>query len=101
MSDKDIIDQLTKEVSDLKLELANLHRMLKQESDSSTKHISEIYKRIRDINNLSVNNISTLYDMVTPIEQKIFPEISRARQQLGSILEKSESDSGDAQGKKQ
>ena len=39
--------------------------------------------------------------MITPIEQKIFPEVSRARQQLDSIVEKPEFDAGEAQGKKQ
>jgi hypothetical protein len=46
MSEKDIIEQLTKEIDVLKLELVRLHRMLQQEADSSTKHIQELYKRV-------------------------------------------------------
>ena len=115
MSDKDIIDQMTKEIDALKLEIMRLHRMLKQEAESSTKHIQELYKIVKETHDytieidkrgtrdLKLNNqdISRLYDMVWPIEQKIFPEVSKARQQLTSIIEQSASNSDDAQGRKQ
>jgi hypothetical protein len=115
MSDKDIIEQLTKEVDAIKLELVRLHRMLQQEADSSTKHIQELYKRVKETHGYTIeidkrgtrdlklnnHNISRLFDMVWPIEQKLFPEVSKARQQLGSIIEQSASNSDDTQEKKQ
>jgi hypothetical protein len=115
MSEKDIIEQLTKEIDVLKLELVRLHRMLQQEADSSTKHIQELYKRVKETHDYTIeidkrgtrdlklnnHNISRLFDMVWPIEGKIFPEVSKARQQLASIIEQFAANSDDAQDKKQ
>jgi hypothetical protein len=99
MSDHEIIEFMRKEIGDLKSEIAKLHHMLKLESDSTTKHINELYKRGADTHNYSINNISTLYDIVAPIEEKIFPNVSRVRQQLTAIVEKPAQDSGDKPGK--
>lgn len=84
MSDKDIIDQLTKEVAYLKSELDKLPDVLevlrdviKFNSDDTTKHIVYIYEFIK-----------VLDDRVAPIEEKLFPNVSEARAQLGLIMAK-------------
>lgn len=115
MTDRELIEIMRKRIGNLESEIAKLHHMLKLESGSSTKHINELYKRVKEAHDYTIEidkrgtrdlklnnqNISRLYDMVWPIEQEIFPEVSQVRQQLDSIIEQSASNSGDAQGKKQ
>ncbi len=78
---------LRKEIAELRAEIAELFEIVKMEGESTTKHIDEIYKRIALLHNYSINNISTLYDMAAPIEEKVFPQVSKVRQQLTAIVE--------------
>jgi hemerythrin superfamily protein len=97
MSDKDIIDNLKKEIAYLRSELDRLPSVLnvlreaiKFNSDDTTKHIVYIYEFIK-----------TLDDRVAPMEKQIFPNVSEAREQLGLIMAKlSRAREEEADGKK-
>ncbi len=93
MTDREIIKQLKKEIGDLKLELARVKHLLALETKSSTRHIGEIYKRIKMLDDRGVEDfkklaahIMNLHDMVEPIEQKLFPKAKATRQQLAEII---------------
>lgn len=102
MNDHEIIAHLRKENGDLKLELAKVVRTLKMESDSTTKHIKKLYERIKLLDNyigridkretdtlkFLSQHIADLADIVAPIEQKIFPDAKKNRDQLASIIGK-------------
>jgi hypothetical protein len=96
MTDNSEIDLMRKEISVLTKEILRLHAMLKRESDSSTKHINELYQRTNKTSRSVMNHLSILYDMVAPIEEKLFPGVSRARQQLACLAEKDDPESGGA-----
>lgn len=88
MSSEPTTKQLKQEIDRLRSEIAELFEIVKIEGESTTKHIDQLYGRVADVNNYAVNNISTLYDMVAPIEARIFPKVSKAREQLSAILAK-------------
>jgi hypothetical protein len=95
----DEITKIRKEIGDLKLELARLHELLKGESDNTTYHIKFIYDHLKILDDRSIKNrtihrelIFKLYDMIEPIEEKLFPGVSRAREQLAAIIEKARLD---------
>ena len=122
------IDDLRKEIIDLKAQLDELTQAVKAEWLGSVKHFQELYDRhkkthdytISSIDDISravtldrtsttehikelykkhsdtVDDISTLYNMVVPIEKKIFPYVSKARQQLFALLEKSRPPQGES-----
>jgi hypothetical protein len=94
MNSDEQIKQLKHEIDGLRAEIAELFEVIKIEGESTTKHIDQLYGRIADSSNYAVNNISTLYDIVTPIEAKIFPKVSKARQQLLAIVKKPEGSAG-------
>jgi hypothetical protein len=98
--DNEITKRLIKENADLKVEIAKLWSVLKKESDSTTKHVGEIYKRIKLINDYTAiidkretkafgilsQHIADLHDIVAPIEQKLFPAAKNTRRQISSII---------------
>lgn len=93
MTEREIIKQLKKEIGDLKLELARVRHLLALETKSSTKHIGEIYRRIKMLDDIEVEDFKKLaahimnfHDMVEPIEQKLFPKAKATRQQLAAII---------------
>jgi hypothetical protein len=94
MMEGDEIQRLRAEIEYLKGEINELHgmfnRVLKFELKATTKHLRELYKRTRGVNVFSRNGIRALHDIVSPIEEKIFPEVSKARQQLMDIVKKAE-----------
>src|ERR1700730_380627 len=82
MTESKEIERLKAEIEYLKGEINELHhmfnRVLKFELKATTKHIRELYKRTRSVNVFSRNGIRALHDIVSPIEEKIFPEVSKA-----------------------
>jgi hypothetical protein len=87
------IKRLKKEIGGLKLEVAKIHNTLKMESDSTTKHIGSIYKRIAKLDDRCVadlkylcQHIANLHDIIDPIEQKIFPNAKAARKKIAAIV---------------
>ena len=96
MSDKDIIDNLTKEVAYLRSELDRLPGVLntlreaiKLTSDDTTKHIVYIYEFIK-----------VLDDRCAPMEAKLFPHVTEARERLEYIIAKLKHERDEADGKK-
>ena len=84
MSDKDIIDNLTKEVAYLRSELDllpgvlnTLREVIKFDFEDTSKHIIYIYEFIK-----------TLDDRCAPMEAKLFPNVTEARERLGYIMAK-------------
>lgn len=92
MIESDEIKRLKGEIEYLKGEIAELYHLLNLEIRSSSKHLKELYKRVKKVNKYSNDSIANLYDIVFPIEQTIFPGVSRARQALTDIAESSEGD---------
>jgi hypothetical protein len=84
MSDKDIIDQLTRDVAYLKSELDKLPDVLKALREVITFDFKDTSKHIVFI----YDCINTLSDRLTPLERELFPNVIIAREQLGSIIEK-------------
>lgn len=96
----DEIKRLKKENGDLKAEVARLGYALKIETDSTTKHIKILYQHIKSLDNyigkidkrqtkdqwFLCQHIADLHDIVSPIEDKIFPAAKSARKQLKSII---------------
>ncbi len=85
---------LKKEIEQIKLQICKIYDLLKAESDNTTHHIKYIYNylKILDDRSMDMNTshnelIFKLYDMIEPIEEKIFPGVSKARQQLAAIIE--------------
>jgi hypothetical protein len=89
------IERLKAEIEYLKGEVANLYHLLGKEVHSSSRHIQVLYKRVKKVNKYSNDAIANLYDMVSPIEEKLFPGVSKARQKLTDIVESSEQDFDD------
>lgn len=97
MTESQNIDALRNEIADLKRQLFELHhdmRFISGEIASQVKHIYE-YLRIlddRSVDNLKFHNeyIANLYNMIEPIEQKLFPGVSRMRRQLQALTDKPE-----------
>lgn len=82
------IEQLKHEIAYLRVEISSLTDTLKTESDSTTKHINQIYQRIKDTRVECGHDVSTLFDMVEPLEEELFPKVSEARRQLREIIDK-------------
>lgn len=99
MTDRDEIERLKGEIEYLKSEITELHnifnRVLKFELKATAKHLQELYKRTRQVTVFSTNGITALHDIVAPIEEKIFPGVSTARQQLAAIVKNAELGSND------
>jgi len=94
MSNKEL-DVLQAEINHLKAEIANIDRIMEAHARDVTDHIKYIYKYLKTLDDRSVDNlrfhneyIANLYDIVEPIEQKIFPGVSKARRQLAALTEK-------------
>lgn len=95
MTDIDTIDDMKKEIAYLKGELKGFHAAAKFASDDTTKHIVYIYRYLKMIN----NEIEHIYDVLGPLEEKLFPNVREARRKLWSIMEeigKRPGDEGDA-----
>src|ERR1700730_18628757 len=97
MNDSDETERLKAEIEYLKGEISELHsmcnRILKFELKATAQHLQELYKRTRQVSVFSRNGSNALHDIVSPIEEKIFPGVSRARQQLAAIVKNAELDS--------
>jgi hypothetical protein len=93
MTDAEIIKRLKKENGDLKLEVARLWHTLKLETASTSKHIKHIYQQIGILDKREhaedvafTEHIANIYDIILPIEDKIFPNAKETRKQLTSIV---------------
>ena len=86
-SDKNI-EQLKHEIESLRAVIVDLTNALKTESDSTTKHINQIYQRIKDTRVECGHDVSTLFDMVEPLEEELFPESERSAAELREIIDK-------------
>ena len=83
MTDNDDIEDMKKDIAYLKQQLHGFFAEAKFASDDTTTHIVYIYKYLKLIN----NEIEHIYDVVGPIEEKIFPNVREARRKLWSIME--------------
>jgi hypothetical protein len=105
MNDK-VISLMRKEINDLKMEIVRMRGVINFESDDVTGHIKRINKFLNVLDDRSIKHfkfhnesIANLYDIVEPIEEKMFPGVSKARRQLAALVKKSEQDSGKGRGK--
>ena len=96
MSDKDIIDNLTKEVAYLRSELDRLpdilntlREVISLDFNDTSKHIVYIYEFIK-----------MLDDRCAPMEAKLFPNVTEARERLGYIMAKLKHERDEADEKK-
>jgi len=94
MQDQDTIDELKNEIARLKSDLAKLNGMCKSESENTTEHIKYIYNYLKVLDDRSLKDFELLIeylvvikDSVSPLEEKLFPGVSKARQQLATIVE--------------
>src|ERR1700733_4950849 len=101
MENQDVISELKSEIARLRSDLEHLNGMCKSESENTTDHIKYIYKCLKTLDDRSVHDIKlhvedfkllveylvVLQDSVSPLEEKIFPGVSKARQQLAAIVE--------------
>jgi hypothetical protein len=94
MQNDDVIDELKKEIATLKSDLAMLNGMCKSESENTTEHIKYVYNYLKVLDDRSLKDFELLIeylvvitDSVSPLEEKLFPGVSKARQQLAAIRE--------------
>jgi uncharacterized coiled-coil protein SlyX len=101
MDSQDIIDELKSEIASQKNEIAQLRSdlellngMCKSESENVTDHIKYIYKYLKVLDDRSLKYFELLIeylvvikDSVAPLEDKLFPGVSKARKQLAAIVE--------------
>lgn len=103
MVKNDEIEQLKTEIDCLKGEIIELHNMFnritKLDLKATTKHLQELYKRTQRVTIFSTNSIVALHDIVAPIEEKIFPGVSKAREQLATIVKTAKADANDSRKK--
>jgi septal ring factor EnvC (AmiA/AmiB activator) len=99
MHSQDIIDELKSEIASqkneiarLKSDLAKLNGMCESESKDVTDHIKYIYKYLKMLDdrsvadlNLVAETMTVLRDAISPMEEKIFPGVAKAREQLAAI----------------
>jgi len=92
MQDQDTIDELKNEIARLKSDLAQLNGMCKSESENTTDHIKYIYNYLKMLDdrsvadlNLVAETMTVLRDAISPMEEKIFPGVAKAREQLAVI----------------
>jgi hypothetical protein len=95
MNEIDEIKRLKGEVEYLKGEISQLYHLLNKETHSASRHINELYKRVKKVNKWSNDSLANLYDIVMPIEERLFPSVSKARQALTNIIEKADQDKND------
>jgi len=102
MQNDDVIDELKKEIADLKGQIFSLCTGLKvlnetydSESENITEHIGHIYKYLKMLDDRSIADLNlvaetmmVLRDAIAPIEGKIFPGVAKAREQLAALAEK-------------
>jgi hypothetical protein len=92
MQNDDVIDELKKEIAGLRSDLDFLNGMCKSESEDTTYHIKYIYNYLKVLDDRSLKDFKLLIeylvvitDSVSPLEAKLFPGVSKARQQLAAI----------------
>jgi hypothetical protein len=95
MQNDDVIDELKNEIAILKSDLAKLNGMCKSESENTTDHIKDIYNYLKMLDdrsvadlNLTAETMTILRDAISPIEEKVFPGVAKAREQLAAIAAK-------------
>jgi hypothetical protein len=100
MQNDDVIDELRKEIAELRADLKSLNGAHKAESENTTEHITYIYKYVKMLDDRSARDLRlhvedfkllveyllVLQDSVSPLEEQIFPGVSKARQQLATIV---------------
>jgi hypothetical protein len=91
-TNEEVIDELRNEVAKLKSDLARLNGMCKSESENTTDHIKYIYNYLQKLDdrgvadlNLIAETVTVLRDAISPVEEKIFPGVAKAREQLATI----------------
>jgi uncharacterized coiled-coil protein SlyX len=108
MPNQDTIDELKieivsqkNEIARLRSDLEHLNDMCKSVADDTTEHINYIYKYLKTLDDrgardlkihvqdfkLLVEYLVVLQDSVSPLEDELFPGVSKARQQLTAIQE--------------
>jgi hypothetical protein len=92
MQDQGVIDELKNEIARLKSDLAKLNGMCKSDSENTTDHIKYIYNYLKMLDdrsvadlNLVAETMTVLRDAIHPMEEKIFPGVAKAREQLAAI----------------
>jgi len=92
MQDQDTLDELKNEIARLKSDLAKLNSMCKSESENTTDHIKYIYNYLKMLDDRSVADLNSiaetmtvLRDAISPMEEKFFPGVAKAREQLAAI----------------
>lgn len=92
MQDQDTIDELKNEIARLKSDLAKLNGMCKSESENTTDHIKYIYNYLKMLDdrsvadlNLVAETMTVLRDAISPMEERLFPGVAKAREQLAAI----------------
>ena len=100
MQHDDTIVELKSEIACLKNDIARLSSDLKllngtfeSESENNTEHIVYIYKYLKLLDDRSVADLNlvaesmmVLRDAISPIEEKVFPGVAKAREQLAAIV---------------
>ena len=86
MSYIDTLSDMKKKIDALELEVKRLHDTMKFLADNETEQILYIFKYLKTLN----NEINHIYDVIGPIEEKIFPDVREARRKLWSIMEEME-----------
>lgn len=95
MDTNDEIERLKAEIEYLKGEISQLYHLVNKEAHSATGHINELYKRVKKVNKWTNDSLANLYDIVMPIEERLFPSVSKARQALTDIIKKADQDAND------
>lgn len=93
MHDQNIIDELKKEIARLRSDLEHLNGMCKSDSEDTTDHIKYIYKYLKMLDDRSVSDLNlmaetmiVLRDAIDPMEERLFPGVAKAREQLAAIV---------------
>src|ERR1700730_13525853 len=91
-TNEELIDELRNEVARLKSDLARLNGMCKSESENTTDHIKYIYNYLKMLDdrsvadlNLVAETMTVLRDAISPMEERLFPGVAKAREQLAAI----------------
>lgn len=94
MQNQDVIVELKNEIARLRSDLEYLNGMCKLDAEDTTDHIKYIYKYLKMLDDRSIADLKLLVeylvviqDSISPLEEKLFPGVSKARQQLAAIRE--------------
>jgi hypothetical protein len=67
--------------------------MCKSDSENTTEHIKHIYNYLKVLDdrsttdlNLVAESMTVLRDAISPVEEKLFPGVAKAREQLATIV---------------